>query len=201
MKALISIMVALLMGIGIATAVSDISYSVYSPSGGIDIETYFNVGGFDSQSQTTQMTSSDYQHITNVGTLYLANSALSYGTGLAYPNRNSAAQGYGDTGFDYGEWSGMQTTGITTTGATSYVRGYTVNTVHPEWWTNYEFSTELDTPTTSTGMAGAGTIYGNAMIASAMYSNIAQDPYEAYTIHSYSFTNPFVGESAFGYVG
>ncbi len=197
---ILSVMAMLLLAVGVS-AVSDVWYTVDSPSGHVEITTSYSVGGFDSASSpTTQMTSTDFQHIENTGALLMTQHMVSYGTGLDWPDRNSAAQGYGDTGADYGEWAGKQSTGIETTGETTYGRVYEVWTVHPTWYTNYEFGGMLTSPTTSTFIEGEGIVQGNTFVTTASYDNSGQDPYESYEISSYSFTNPFVGASAFGWV-
>jgi len=199
--AILSALVLMLATIGIVSAVSDIQYWVSSPSGNVEITTSYSVGGFDSASNpTTQMTSIDYQHIENTGVLEMTQSIRSYGTGLAYPDRNSAIQGYGDTGVDYGEWAGKQSTVIATTGETTYIREYSVWTIHPDWNTNYKFGGSLTSPTTLTFIEGEGGVQGDTFITQTIYDNSQQLPYEPYHIDSYSFTNPFIGQSAFGYV-
>jgi len=197
---IVSVMAMLLLAVGVS-AVSDIQYWVNSPSGNVEISTSYSVGGFDTDG--TYMTSNDYQHIENTGSLDMYQHARSYGTGLEYPDRNSASAGYGDNGADFGEWAGKQSTDIGTTGKTAYDRTYNVWTVHPTWYTDYEFGGSLSTPTTYTGIAGAGSIQGvegNGFVTTTVYDNSQQNPYEDYCIQSHSFTNPFVGQSAFGFV-
>ena len=199
-KLLIGLVLALTLVFGVS-AVTDVFYSVNSPSGNVEITTSYSVGGFDGASDpTTQMTSTDYQHIENTGTLEMTQSARSYGTGLAWPDRNSAAQGYNDNGADYGEWAGKQWTVIDTTGMTDYGREYSVWTIHPDWSSSYAFGGSLTSLTTDTWIEGEGSVHGGDFVTQTNYDNSQQEPYEPYHIDSYSFTNPFVGSSAFGWV-
>ena len=119
---ILSVMTLMLLAVGV-NATSDIQYWVDSPSGNVEITTSYSVGGFDSQTQTTQMTSSDYQHIENTGTLSMTQHIRSYGTGLAWPDTNNGAQSpWPGNGEPYGEWAGKQSTVIDTIGKTIYER-------------------------------------------------------------------------------
>jgi hypothetical protein len=137
MKNKIFAILAALLTLAPVFAWTTINLSLNSPEGRTTFREFSMVAGYDSQSESTQPTASVYEWIQNEGSLTVDKSVSTYGTGLAWPNRNSAAQGYGDNGWDYGEWSMREEKYVHATGETWKEKKVDVWTVHPEWWTEY----------------------------------------------------------------
>ena len=105
-------------------------------------------------------TASIFESIENIGSLEITKHVATYGTGLAWPDRNSADQGYGDNGWDFGEWSMIENKLVTATGQTWKDKTVLVWTVHPDWFTNYEIMEQDQTLTGLFTFSDCGTATG-----------------------------------------
>jgi len=96
-----------------------------------------NLNGQADEGEGTVPTASITEHIVNNGQIVISKRTTTFGTGLIWPNRNSAAQGYGDTGEAYGEWSLYEEKMVESVGETWKNKYVNIWTVHPDWFTDY----------------------------------------------------------------
>jgi|GEM_PF-6166661 len=144
-------------------AISDIQLHINQPNGIIEFwEKTLGPAGYDSQTGKVQSTASIIEHIVNYGGIDIQKEITTFGTGDAWPNRNSAAQGYGDQGYPYGEWSLYENKHVIATGDTWVNKYVDVWTVHPTWWTDYAvYEVDLDTTNPMTSFSAEGTTMGD----------------------------------------
>lgn len=153
-----------------ALGVTDINLLLHQDNGEIEF-TEITVGayGYDDTNGNGQKDCDDlgvvptaqiYEHIVNYGSLDVSKRITSFGTGDIWPNRNSKAQGYGDQGLDYGEWSLFEKKQVWAEGETWKNKVVNIWTVHPDWFTEYHIYEYDDTTTQQDSFDIKGTAQG-----------------------------------------
>lgn len=163
MKKSLLVIALMVLSVGMVLGVTDIQLRVHQGNGIMDFteQTIGPYGYDDASNPHVQPTAMITEHIVNHGGIDIQKRITSFGTGDAWPNRNSKAQGYGDNGELYGEWSLFESKQVLATGETWKNKWVEIWTVHPTWWTTYEILEDDDTTTQDTYVDIKGTNMGS----------------------------------------